>query len=534
MDFDALKKQLAPLVFRLEWGWLGTRCHGTGFFVSPEGLALTTYHNLAGALENAEEPITVEWQGKPVPMYWKLPAAEDAEWQRRLDVAVLEARPPIHIETPVCGLAYLDGSWSREERAQRWKGSPMALMGYPRDYPAGAKFIVGSISADEPIVDPMIEDDQGNPAGYADQALNLGVDFQQNCGDTIRGVSGAPLLDQKTGEIIGIQFAALPNRERVFAREFCQLAEAWPPFAELASAIPKRPRLEALSLFGISFLALTAGAIIWWGVPWQQSTPAGQFLGTRPGRAAAAPEYLPVEPAQPALAHDAILGVTLWRLRPSTPSDGASIRLRVDELETNRPAEWTPERVQSSYRFADGDYVRLGIESPRAGYLYVIDREQRSDGTLTSPTLIFPTLRIRGGDNRVFAGRLTEIPGESDTPPYLTLRLGGSSQSGERLSIVIAPEPLAGVKILRDYQVVAPEQFESWRRWLVAATRQELKGGAGRTWTTAERAAGHQGERSLRQEEPAPQTLYRIPAAAGRPFLVEIPLDVRRATPSSQ
>jgi Trypsin-like peptidase domain/Domain of unknown function (DUF4384) len=544
MDIDSLKNQLAPIVFRLEWQWLNTRRHGTGFFISREGLALTAYHNLAEALdlveapENAEEPITVKWQGKAVPMYWKLPAAGDAEWQRRLDVAVLEARPPIHIETPVCGLAYLDSSWSRQERAQRWKGRPIALMGYPRDYPKEAKLVVGTISADEPIVDPKIQGCEDKPAGYADQALGLGVDFQQNVQYTLTGVSGAPLLDRDTSQIVGIQFSAMPPNERVFATEFCHVAKAWPPFEKLARAIPKpappRPRLEALSLFGISFLALTAGAIIWLGVLWQQSTPAGRFLKTRPGRAVAAPEYQPVEPAQPALAQDAILGVTLWRLRPSAPSDGASVRLRVHDPETNRPAEWTPERVQSGYRFADGDYVRLGIESPRRGYLYVIDREQRSDGTFTRPTLIFPTLRIRGGDNQVFAGRLTEIPGESDTPPYLTLRLGGPSQTGERLSIVIAPEPLPGVTILRDYQAVTPEQFESWRRWLVPTTRQELKGGAGRTWTTAERAAGHQGERSLRQEEPAPQTLYRIPAAAGRPFLVEIPLDVRRATPASQ
>lgn len=264
------------------------------------------------------------------------------------------------------------------------------------------------------------------------------------------------------------------------------------------------------------------------------AAPAEQFLRTRPGRAAAVPKYEPIETAPSVPAQQGTLGVTLWRLRPSAPSDGASVRLPVLQPGPNGPAEWTPERVQSGYRFADGDYVRLGIESPHNGYLYVIDREQRSDGTLTSPTLIFPTLRIRGGDNRVFAGRLTEIPGESDTPPYLTLRLGGPGQTGELLSLVIAPQPLPGVKIQRDYQVIPSEQFESWRRWRVAATRLELQGGAGRTWTAAERAAGHEGERTLRQEEPAPQTLYRVPTAPGRPFLIEVPLAMRSAAPKSQ
>jgi hypothetical protein len=63
--------------------------------------------------------------------------------------------------------------------------------------------------------------------------------------------------------------------------------------------------------------------------------------------------------------------------------------------------------------------------------------------------------------------------------------------------------------------------------------RLELKDGAGRTWTPAERAAGHEGERALRQEEAVPQTLYRVAATAGRPFLIEIPLEVRRP-PASQ
>ena len=240
------------------------------------------------------------------------------------------------------------------------------------------------------------------------------------------------------------------------------------------------------------------------------------------------PEYVPVGTAVPTPAKEGVLGVTLWRLRPSAPSDDAAVRLRVHDG-NGRPDEWTPERVRSGYRFTDGDYVRLGIESPRQGYLYVIDREQRNDGAQGAPTLIFPTLRIRGGDNRVFAGRLTEIPADSDTPPYLTLRLHGPSHTGEQLSILIAPQPLAGVKVQRDDQVVGNELFESWRRWHVSATRLELKGGAGRAWTTAERDAGHEGERSLRQEEPAPQTLYRVPA--GRAFLIEIPLDVLPPAP---
>ena len=289
MDFDDLKQKLAPLVFRLQWQRLTSTLHGTGFFISPNGLALTAYHNVAAALENGEEFITAEWQGKSIPMYWKLSGPQDAKWQQRLDVAVLEARPPLQIEAPVFGLAYLDSSWSREKRAQYWKARSTALMGYRGEFPEEAKLTVGSISLDEPIVDPMVEDIEGNPAGRAEQALNLGGAFQQNCWDTIRGVSGAPLVDRKTDEIVGVQFAGLPNHQRVLAREFHQVAQAWPPFRELARAIPPQPPPPAhrlsrtLSLVGVLGLALTAGAILWWGVPWKQAPPAAQLLDVRPG-----------------------------------------------------------------------------------------------------------------------------------------------------------------------------------------------------------------------------------------------------------
>ena len=239
MDFDALKARLAPLVFRLKWGGLRNQEYGTGFFISAEGLALTAYHNLAKALENGGESITAEWQGKPVELFRRCPSPEDEGWQRRLDVAVLEARPPLDIEAPVCGLAYLDASWSRQERTQYWKGRPAVLMGYHGENDEDARLIPGSISADEPIVDPVVEDKDGNPAGRAVEALNLGIDFQLNCRESIRGVSGAPLVDQDTGEIVGVQFAALPDRERAIARELHQVAKEWVRLGDMARAIPK-------------------------------------------------------------------------------------------------------------------------------------------------------------------------------------------------------------------------------------------------------------------------------------------------------
>ena len=81
--------------------------------------------------------------------------------------------------------------------------------------------------------------------------------------------------------------------------------------------------------------------------------------------------------------------------------------------------QYVPVRVAAGEPVAAGQRVRVSIEAPRAGYLYVINREQYADGTMSEPYLIFPTLRTRGGDNAVKAGRVVEIPDQGDNPPLL-------------------------------------------------------------------------------------------------------------------
>src|ERR1044072_2842906 len=81
------------------------------------------------------------------------------------------------------------------------------------------------------------------------------------------------------------------------------------------------------------------------------------------------------------------VGVTFWRFRRSTATDKTK-ELVEDE---DGPVEWTLERIEEGTPLAPGQRVRLSIESlSRAGYLYVIDREQYADGSLGEPVLIFP------------------------------------------------------------------------------------------------------------------------------------------------
>ena len=240
-----------------------------------------------------------------------------------------------------------------------------------------------------------------------------------------------------------------------------------------------------------------------------KARPAPKTPSATPRRQAS---YRPVDPAKPSTGTDGgatvELGITIWRLRAAKPGEPA--RLLVQD--PNAAAqELTPERIGVGTPLAISDRVRLSVESPRAGYLYVIDREQYADGTLGSPYLVFPTLRTRGGDNRVTGGRLIDIPAQDDRPPYFTVKPSRADQTGERLTLVVTETPLAGLAIGSDPLELSPQQVADWEsRGGGAVQRLEMIGGAGRAWSRAEQRAAADATRLLTQEDPPPQTLFRI------------------------
>ena len=140
--------------------------------------------------------------------------------------------------------------------------------------------------------------------------------------------------------------------------------------------------------------------------------PTGNKI-KKPTTAAKAPRYVRKTPAVlvslKTNSEVMEIGVTIWRLQPTSANDGSA---RVLVMEEARPTEWTPQRIEADTPLKVGERVRLSIESPRAGYLYVIDREQYADGSYGDAYLIFPTLRTRGGDNEVRPGKLIDIPAQ--------------------------------------------------------------------------------------------------------------------------
>jgi hypothetical protein len=241
-------------------------------------------------------------------------------------------------------------------------------------------------------------------------------------------------------------------------------------------------------------------------------------------RRAAKPTYVPEQPqARPIHQQDALVGITIWRLQPSGADDSTVL------TEAEGGSRWTPLRVRPGDPLSRGDRIRIAIEAPRKGYLYVIDRELYTDGSESAPFLIFPTRRVRFGDNKVEPGRLVEIPDQGDTPPYFRLQPRDARYLGEQLMVIVAPAPLPGIVLSRSSLELPAEQVRKWEAsWGGPVEQFELQAPPGAGWTLAEQMAGI-GSRLLVQEEPMPQTIYRVTSSPDVPLLVELPLQVKDA-----
>jgi hypothetical protein len=216
------------------------------------------------------------------------------------------------------------------------------------------------------------------------------------------------------------------------------------------------------------------------------------------------------------------LGLTVWRLRPSIDTDsGARIIVHHDD-ETE---EWTPERVASSTPLRMGERIRFSFEAPQTGRLYVIDREKYANGSTGEPFLIFPTTRTRNGDNQVAPGRVIEIPGQEDRPNFFTLRRSRLDQTGELLTVIVTPRPIEGLTIGDKPLQLSAQQVAEWeKQWGAMSERFEMAAAGKSVWTKAEQEAGADATRQLTQDDPGPQTIYRIAVKPGAPVLVNVGL----------
>lgn len=223
------------------------------------------------------------------------------------------------------------------------------------------------------------------------------------------------------------------------------------------------------------------------------------------------------------VAPDTVVGVTIWRLRPANRSDSGE-RLIVHD--SNSTAEWLPERISATTKLTQGDRLRIAVEAVRDGYLYVIDREQYADGTLGEPYLIFPTTRTAGGDNEVAVGKLVEIPGQDDAPPFFTMRKSRPDHVAEVVSVLITPQPLEGLQITDKALKLTEAQVANWEKnWGSSVGRLDMTT-VGQTWTKDEKEAR---TRALTTSAPAPQLVfYRPNMKLTDPMFVQLRLSYRK------
>lgn len=220
------------------------------------------------------------------------------------------------------------------------------------------------------------------------------------------------------------------------------------------------------------------------------------------------------------------VGVTTWLFRKSTARDKTKELIEVDVEEG--PAEYTLERVQDGTPLATGQIVRLSIESlSRDGYLYVIDREQYADGSYSEPLVIFPS-RKSVDANRVKAGRVISIPSAKGKGFQIKSRPSDKKQVAELLTILVSPTPLVDPVRLGTKPYLPAQQVADWeKKWGAAATKFELVGGLGQSMTEKEQAAGSEASAGLTQDDPSPQTVYRVAIKPENPVIVSVALKLK-------
>lgn len=223
------------------------------------------------------------------------------------------------------------------------------------------------------------------------------------------------------------------------------------------------------------------------------------------------------------------VGVTIWRFRPSTSADKTK---ELVEEEDAQPTQWSLERIAEGTLLAPGQKVRLGVESlSRDGYLYVVDREQYADGSFGDARLIFPTQRTPEGANSVKAGKIVYIPG---APRYFRIKPSQTSKGhvAEVLTVLVSSKPLVdAAQLSMSPMVIERAQLETWeKQWGATPTKFEMEGGVGQTMSEKEQAAGLSNS-ELTQNEPVPQTIYRVAIKPEDNLLLTVPLRFAQPKP---
>jgi hypothetical protein len=216
------------------------------------------------------------------------------------------------------------------------------------------------------------------------------------------------------------------------------------------------------------------------------------------------------------------LGITLWKfdnrklgneIPGGQTADSRSITHPIDDS--------TVVRVNQNTVFRVGDKIRLSVESPTSGYLYVANCEVYEDGSYGTPMIVFPTKRTRGGVNFLSVGNPIELPAINDQPNYFLITESKSEKKvvAEALVFVVTKSLITDFEVPSDNTELAKNRLELWeKKWTGRTEIWEIDSKESREYTQAEYESGNEvlnvGEeskgRSLKSDEPEPHTLYAV------------------------
>ena len=164
----------------------------------------------------------------------------------------------------------------------------------------------------------------------------------------------------------------------------------------------------------------------------------------------------------------------------------------------------------------------------RSGYIYIINREIYDDGSSGEAELIYPEMigRTRR-DIRVSAGSLIEIPSTSEEMPYFRINPKREDYAGEEVIVIISPVKMTGFTVGADRPTINRNTLEKWfNDWALVTDVYDASDGEGVAYTRTEAEAVN--TRSLTQEEPLPQTIYRFKGIIGKPLMVSFQMQIKQ------
>ena len=220
------------------------------------------------------------------------------------------------------------------------------------------------------------------------------------------------------------------------------------------------------------------------------------------------------------------LGITLWKFDKRQTAVGIPGGQSSASRSITHPIDDSAVvRVSQDTIFRVGDKIRLSVESPTAGYLYVANCEVYEDGSVGQPMVVFPTKRTRGGINFLAVGSPIEFPAIGDRPNYFlfTKSLSSKKVVAEALVFVVTKSPIPNFVIPEDTVELGENRLAVWeKKWTGRTEIWEVEGLEKREYTQAEYESGSEilregetsQERALKADEPEPQTLYAVESPA--------------------